>query len=1112
MAMPPLGAVLQQLRRMIRPPSVAGLSDGQLLVRFLRQRDEEAFAVLVERYGPLVLGVCRRVLPEGHDAEDAFQATFLVLVRKAASLNRTESLANWLYTVAYRLSLKARGQCARRRARELEVGTMRPNQVSEVGETADVLPILDEELHALPEKYRAPLLLCYLQGKTNVEAARELGWRPGSMSRRLSRGRELLRQRLLKRGVALSAAGLAVFLTQQATATVPAALLAATMRAGLQTAAGVALTVTVSGRVAALVEGTVKDMFLAKLKGVAALLLVLGLAGAGVAFRPAPPAEPPATPAPAKASGERDVPRAPEEPVEKALTDLQGDELPAGALMRLGTVRLRHGGPVNSVAFSPDGKTAATGGGQSDNVIRLWDTATSREVRSFKGHTANINGLAFTPDGKQIISCAMDQTVRLWDVASGAEVRQFRGHEAGVKALALAPDGKTAATSSDDQTVRLWDVATGTEQRSFALGNVGHGVAFAADGKTLAAAVEGGSVVLWETSTGKELFNQSAHNGAALCVAFSPDGKTLATGGREKTVRLWDVSSGKQVRSFESTSNVVQALAFAADGKALAVGVQAKPILVVDPASGKELRPFVGGSYGIRSVAFSPDSQTLLTGGGNHSAYLWDVATGKERFPYPGHNYAGSVSFAPDGKTVRVGYQDQVVRVWDLAGKERHFILGTGFYRGKAAAFSPDGRLMAVGGAAGTGSAIRLFDLDIFKKVHERKNETPIHALAWSADGKALAVGGQDGSVRVVDANSFQVLHDLGKMEEGAVWTLELSPDGKLLAAAEGAEGRRAAAGRTVRLWDLTSGKERPRLTGPQAPIESIAFSPDGRWVAAGPRGTNVWVWDARTGDVVAELRGHTTWIYTVQFSPDSRTLASGSLDNTIRLWETTTWKERSRLEGHRGAVVSLAFAADGRTLASGSADSSVLVWDLTGRWRDGRLAPARLTAPELEIAWSELSAPDAAKAHRSLWLLAAAPEQALPLLREALRPIVSVSAERLKRLIAQLDDDDFTVREAASAELAKLGGAADEALRKALEGQPSAELRQRVQHLLDGARKTEPSPEQLREARAVELLEGMGTPEARRLLEELAKGAPGARLTTDARAALERSGKRQAK
>jgi RNA polymerase sigma factor (sigma-70 family) len=175
------------------------LTDGELLERFVHRREEAAFAALVQRHGPMVLSVCRRVLRHNHDAEDAFQATFLVLTKKAHRLHRPELLANWLYGVAYRTALHARQRADRRREREKEAAAMSvPTDDPEI-ESRELRRILDEELQSLPEKYRAPLVLCYLEGKTNGEAARLLGWPSGSMSHRLARGRELLRERLQPR-------------------------------------------------------------------------------------------------------------------------------------------------------------------------------------------------------------------------------------------------------------------------------------------------------------------------------------------------------------------------------------------------------------------------------------------------------------------------------------------------------------------------------------------------------------------------------------------------------------------------------------------------------------------------------------------------------------------------------------------------------------------------------------------------------------------------------------------------------------------------------------------------------------------------------------------------
>lgn len=250
-----------------------GLSDAQLLERFLVRRDEAAFAVC--RHAPMVLGVCRRLLRHTQDAEDAFQATFLVFVRKAASIARRELLGNWLYGVAYRTASKARGAAARRRRREHQVDDMASAQSTP--RESDVLAVLDEELNRLPEKYRTPLVLCELEGRPRGEAAQRLGCPLGTLSSRLARGRQMLRRRLIRRGV-LPAAALAAIWAENASAAVPASLLIRTIRAGLLGTTGLS---AVSVPVATLTEGVLKTMMLTKLKIATAGLLLAALAGVG---------------------------------------------------------------------------------------------------------------------------------------------------------------------------------------------------------------------------------------------------------------------------------------------------------------------------------------------------------------------------------------------------------------------------------------------------------------------------------------------------------------------------------------------------------------------------------------------------------------------------------------------------------------------------------------------------------------------------------------------------------------------------------------------------------------------------------------------------------------
>jgi RNA polymerase sigma factor (sigma-70 family) len=285
MATEPLGSVLDYLRRVVGTRGEDDATDAQLLGRFLRARDEEAFAQLVQRHARLVLGVCQRVLHDPHDAEDAFQATFLVLARRAASIRKQASLGSWLYGVAYRTAQRNRVEAARRQAQERQAAEM-PYLESGTGAAwRDLRPVLDAELDRLPEKYRAPLVLCYLEGKTNEEAARLLGWSKGTISGRLARARELLRGRLARRGLALPAATLATLLLHNAaSAAVPASLLASTVKAASLVVVGqTAAAAGVSIHVAALAEGVVQSMIMTKLKITTAVFFTLAalVAGAG---------------------------------------------------------------------------------------------------------------------------------------------------------------------------------------------------------------------------------------------------------------------------------------------------------------------------------------------------------------------------------------------------------------------------------------------------------------------------------------------------------------------------------------------------------------------------------------------------------------------------------------------------------------------------------------------------------------------------------------------------------------------------------------------------------------------------------------------------------------
>jgi RNA polymerase sigma factor (sigma-70 family) len=332
-----MNGLLRHLRRTAFRHDGGGLTDGQLLDGFLRARQAAAFEELVRRHGPMVLGVCRRVLVNLHDAEDAFQATFLILVRKASSIVARETVGNWLYGVAYRTAQKARAAAALRRAKERQMA--KPEAIEE-DVWRDLRPLLDQELSRLPDKYREPVVLCDLEGHTRKAAARRLGCPEGTLSVRLSRARVMLAKRLARHGLALSGGAVAAALSHNtASACVPAPLLSSTVQAATLVAAGHAAAGAVSAPVAALMEGVLETMFRTKVKVIAAVALTLGMIGVGFGIYQAGAAPPGTTTLPAVAEPAAPVP---------------GDTKPADEANNAEKINLPTGAPLTQVLVSLD--------------------------------------------------------------------------------------------------------------------------------------------------------------------------------------------------------------------------------------------------------------------------------------------------------------------------------------------------------------------------------------------------------------------------------------------------------------------------------------------------------------------------------------------------------------------------------------------------------------------------------------------------------------------------------------------------------------------------------------------------------------------------------------
>jgi WD40 repeat protein len=767
---------------------------------------------------------------------------------------------------------------------------------------------------------------------------------------------------------------------------------------------------------------------------------------------------------------------------------LSADPLPPGARLRISSPRFSHGGPVRALAFGPGGRWLASG--SDDHTISLWDVPSGRE-RLRLHCTARVVSVSVSVshDGRLLASGQADGTVRLWTLEgprTGQESCCYSNPAEGAPLAAFAPTGSRLAII-DGRFLLLYDTAGRKEIWKTRASSALRALVWAPDGRSVATAAPDAGVCLWRADNGSPLC--SCEEGFPSCLAFSADGRQLA--GWEDSGRLfvWEPPSAKVVLRWETEPGRGRhpgVLRFSPDGRTLLLGTDRGLVERWKPTTWEKTE-WEGHSGVVSALAVSPDGRRLASAGDDHMIRLWDLGTQRlvERAGPDGP--IRSASLSADGKTLATVTAAGTLDLWRLPEGKR-LPLPEGLRdRFQAVAFRPDGKSLGVITAPPT-RELRLYDVET-GKLTARGDPRPVaDNLAFSPDGATLATTAErEGELAFRNSGTGRVVALGPRLRlRGAV----ISPDG------ESVVGLWSPA--DISLWDL-SGNLRLTLPGHSGGMLAVCFSPDGRLLVSGGKDETVRVWELTSAAQRLAINKVSGSVGALALTPDGRTLATGTFTGVIHLIDLLTGEELRRLEGHRGPITSLNFTDAGRTLVSTGADATVLIWDVR---EIGRVEVVKkLEREHREVAWEILTSANAWAAGEAIRQLSADPDGTVGFLRDQVQ---AVDGKKVTALLIDLDDDSYQKREQATRELMRFGTALESVLERELKKKPPLEKYRRIEQVLHRIRRG-PTGDALRALRAVEILERIGTREARAVLERLAGGLPDADLTRHAQGSLRR-------